>query len=212
MNDKFFALPRERRQAVINAGYRVFSQNTYKKSPVSEIAAEAGISKSLLFYYFRNKQEIYLFLWQNCVSTTVRYMTECKCYEQTDLFEMLHRGMRAKLRIMQEYPDIGLFAIKAFYEEDPTVAPDIHKIYDRYKNSDAKDALEQLDPGQFKEGIDIQMMYREMYLASEGYLWEMLRQEKLDVEKIEQDFTDMIEFWKQIYLRDQQNTQKGKGK
>ena len=62
MNEKFFSLPEEKQQAIINAGYRVSSQNTYKKSPVSEIAAEAGISKSLLFYYFRNKKELYLFL------------------------------------------------------------------------------------------------------------------------------------------------------
>ena len=201
MNDKFFTLPKERQQAILNAGYRVFSQNTYKKCPVSEIAAQAGISKSLLFYYFRNKQELYLFLWENCVRTTVEYMNACRCYEQTDLFEMLQRGMRAKIRIMHDYPDIGLFAVKAFYEEDPEVSPGIHESYNRFKNADAKDALEQLDPGQFKEGINIQMMYREMYLASEGYLWEILRQEYIDMDKMEQDFTDMIEFWKQIYLK-----------
>ena len=60
MNEKFFSLPQEKQQTILNAGYRVFSQNTYKKSPMSEIAAEAGISKSLLFHYFRNKQELYL--------------------------------------------------------------------------------------------------------------------------------------------------------
>ena len=64
MNEKSFSLPEEKQQAIINAGFRVFSKNTYKKSPVSEIAAEAGISKSLLFYYFRNKKELYLFLWE----------------------------------------------------------------------------------------------------------------------------------------------------
>ena len=53
MNDKFFSLPEEKQLAIINAGYRVFSQNSYKKSPMSEIAAEAGISKSLLFHYFK---------------------------------------------------------------------------------------------------------------------------------------------------------------
>lgn len=31
MNDKFFTLPEEKQQAIINAGYRVFSQNSYKK-------------------------------------------------------------------------------------------------------------------------------------------------------------------------------------
>ena len=62
MNEKFFHLPEEKQQRILNAGFRVFSQNSYKRSPMSEIAAEAGISKSLLFFYFRNKKELYLFL------------------------------------------------------------------------------------------------------------------------------------------------------
>ena len=74
MNEKFFALPEEKQQRILNAGYRVFSQNSYKKSPMSEIADEAGISKSLLFHYFRNKKELYLFLWDTCAEMTIRYL------------------------------------------------------------------------------------------------------------------------------------------
>ncbi|MBP0955070.1 MAG: TetR family transcriptional regulator [Oscillospiraceae bacterium] len=33
---------------------------------MNEIAEEAGISKSLLFYYFRNKKELYLYLLKLC--------------------------------------------------------------------------------------------------------------------------------------------------
>ena len=55
MNDKFFLLPEEKQQAIINAGFQVFSRNSYRKSPMSEIADAAGISKSLLFHYFHNK-------------------------------------------------------------------------------------------------------------------------------------------------------------
>ena len=91
MNEKFFNLPIEKQERIINAGYRVFSQNSYKKSPMSEIADAAGISKSLLFHYFLNKKELYMFLWDNCAKTTVQYLTEYKCYEQKDLFEMMYR-------------------------------------------------------------------------------------------------------------------------
>ena len=70
MNEKFFSLPEEKQKAILNAGYRVFSRNSYKKSPMSEIASAAGISKSLLFYYFHNKKELYLFLWENCPRIT----------------------------------------------------------------------------------------------------------------------------------------------
>ncbi len=58
MNDKFFALPKEKQDRILNAGFRVFSRNLYKKSPMLEIADEAHISKSLLFFYFKNKKEL----------------------------------------------------------------------------------------------------------------------------------------------------------
>ena len=200
MNEKFFKLPAERQQAIINAGYRVFSRDSYRKSPMSGIAEEAGISKSLLFFYFQNKKELYLFLWQNCVDTTIRYMSEYGCYEQTDLFEMLRRGMRAKLHIMRNYPYMGAFSIKAFCERDPQVHAEIHEVYGKYRNHSVQSTLARLDPEQFIEGIDLSMMYREMYLAAEGYLWEAL-QDTVDVEKTERDIMEMIGFWKQIFLR-----------
>ena len=34
MNERFYTLPPEKQQAIINAGYRVFSQNSYKNSPM----------------------------------------------------------------------------------------------------------------------------------------------------------------------------------
>ena len=74
MNDSFFQLPDNKRNKIINAGFRVFSQYTYKKSPMSEIAAEAGISKSLLFYYFKNKKELYLHLCRYSVEVTQQAM------------------------------------------------------------------------------------------------------------------------------------------
>ncbi len=200
MNEKFFALPAQRRQAVINAGYRVFSQNPYKKSPMGEIAAEAGISKSLLFYYFQNKRELYLYLWENCVDTTIRYMNEYGCYEQDDLFEMLYRGMQAKIHILRKYPYMGAFSVRAFYERDPQVHMDIQETYQKYKSYGVHSTLTRLDPEQFIEGLDLSMMYRQMVLATEGYLWEMM-QESVDVEKMERDFVEMLGFWKQIYLR-----------
>lgn len=201
MNEKFFALPKEKQQAIINAGYKVFSKNSYKKSPVSEIADAAGISKSLLFHYFRNKLELYIFLWDKCAEITLEYLTEFNCYEQKDLFESMYRGMQAKLRLMKEYPDMGSFVLKAFYEKEPEVCSAVQESYKRYFNLKANRTLINLDPEQFIPGIDIKMMYKDMYWACEGYLWETTQRGEFDVEKLEKDFIQIIEFWKSIYLR-----------
>lgn len=86
MNQKFFSLPPEKQQTILNAGYRVFSRNSYKNSPMSEIAETAGISKSLLFHYFRNKKELYLYLWEKSAEISIEIMTRFGCYNRTNLF------------------------------------------------------------------------------------------------------------------------------
>lgn len=201
MNEKFFSLPTEKQQAILNAGYRVFSQNSYKNSPMSEIAASAGISKSLLFYYFHNKKELYLFLWDKCAKTTIEFLTKYECYSQNNLFENMERGMRAKIEIIRLYPDMASFTIRAFYEKNPEINAAIQKSYHQYFNLKANMTLLNLDSEQFIPGLDISMMYQEMYWASEGYLWEMVQRNDLDIQQMEKDFTKMIEFWKRIYLR-----------
>ena len=149
MNEKFFLLPEEKQQRIINAGFRVFSQNSYKKSPVSEIADEAGISKSLLFYYFKNKRELYVFLWERCAQITIESLAKYGCYEGNDLFDMMYQGMKAKLEIMRNYPDIGAFAIKVFYEKDEEISGLIQESYEKMKAFRVESTLNALDPAQF---------------------------------------------------------------
>lgn len=67
MNEKFFQLSLEKQEKIINAAYKIFAQNSYKKAPMSEIAREGNISKALLFHYFQNKKDLYFFLWDKAV-------------------------------------------------------------------------------------------------------------------------------------------------
>ena len=58
-----------------------------------------------------------------------------------------------------------------------------------------------MDPEQFIPGLDIEMMYRDMYLASEGFLWELVQRGNVDMQQMEAGFTKLMSFWKSIYLR-----------
>ena len=201
MNERFFSLPEERQQAIINAGYRVFSQNSYKNSPMSEIAGAAGISKALLFHYFHNKRELYLFLWDKCAEITIELLTKYNCYGRSNLFESMEQGMRAKMEIIRLYPDMASFTIKAFYEKDAEVSAAIQESYRKYFHLKADKTLLNMDPKQFIPGLDIEMMYRDMYLASEGFLWELVQRGNVDMQQMEAGFTKLMSFWKSIYLR-----------
>lgn len=201
MNDKFFTLPKDKQDRILNAGFRVFSQNSYKKSPMNEIAMEADISKSLLFFYFRNKKEFYLFLMKTAEELTMKYLLESGCYQESDIFEMMYKGLMAKIEMMKKYPDMSSFALKAYYEDDEEVKDELRKIIEPYTELSTNTTLPKLNPEDYKDGLDLNLMYQNMYLVSEGYIYRMQHEGNIDYDKITEDFRKMIAFWKDLYLK-----------
>ena len=201
LNERFYQLPKDRRNSIINAGFRVFSQYSYKNSPMSEIAAEAGISKSLLFYYFKNKKELYLFLCRYSAELTEQEMIRNKCFEKDDFFDIFLSGLEIKVQLMRQYPDLSLFQLKAYYEKDSSLRPEINKLIGQYSGYENQAKMLKLNKEQFIEGLDLEMMYLDMFLASQGYLWEKLQSETIDPDQMEKDFIRMIEFWRKLYSR-----------
>lgn len=199
MNESFFQLPEDKRNAIINAGFRVFSQHSYKNSPMSEIATEAGISKSLLFYYFKNKKELYLYLCKTGAELTQQEMIKQKVYEQSDFFDIFLGGLKVKVGLMKRFPDLSLFQLKAYYEKDESLRRELNKLIGEYSGYEKQAKQLKLDKEKFVEGLDLEMMYTDMYLASEGYLWEKLQSGRIDPDRMEKDFVKMIEFWRGIY-------------
>ena len=49
--------------------------------------------------------------------------------------------------------------------------------------------------------MDLQMMYKEMYWASEGCLWEYIQRGYMNVDAMEKDFRKLLEYWKKVCLR-----------
>ena len=201
MNEKFYALPEEKQNLIMNAGFKVFARNSYKKSPVNEIAIEAGISKSLLFFYFKNKKELYIFLLKKAEEITKQTLMQSGAYRGNDIFDIMYKGLLAKANMMKRYPDMGNFTIKAYYEKDPEVAADVQNVVAPYTKIETNSSLPPLDASKFKDGLDLKMMYQDMYLASEGYLWRMQQNSKLDIDKMVSDYEQIINFWKSLYLK-----------
>lgn len=201
MNDRFYALPEEKKNRILNAGYRVFALNSYRKSPMSEIAAEAGISKSLLFHYFRNKKELYLFLWDQAAGLGISFMKSSGAYDAGDFFDMMLLGLKAKTNAMRIYPYVSAFTIRAFYETDAEVSCEIQESYRKLSQRSSGEAILKVDPENFRPGLDLKAMCRQMFWASEGYLWEMVQRGAVDADALERDGTEMVEFWREVYGR-----------
>ena len=114
---------------------------------------------------------------------------------------MMYKGLIAKAELMELYPDMSNFAIRAYYEDDEDVRKELNKIIKPYQNLNTNNSLPPLNADDYKDGIDLRVMYQNMYLASEGYLYRMRREGKIDIDKVVEDYRQFIEFWKELFLK-----------
>lgn len=116
MNSKFFDLPKEKQDRMMNAALKVFALNGYRHASTDDIVREAGISKGLLFHYFENKIGVYDFVYDY----SVRYMKlELSMIPSTqrNLFELIRCVEAAHMRAMKEYPYMKLFMDRSRSED-----------------------------------------------------------------------------------------------
>ncbi len=104
---------------------------------------------------------------------------------------------------MRQYPALSLFQLKAYYEKDQSLRPEINQLIRNHSGYEKQAAVLKLSKEQFIEGLDLEMMYTDMFLASQGYLWEKLQSGTIDPDQMEGDFIRMIGFWRQVYSRKQ---------
>ena len=201
MNEKFFNLSIEKQRRIINAAYMVFSENSYKKAPMSEIANAGGISKALLFHYFTNKKELYMYLWNNAIGETQKTSAMFHVTETTDFFEMLHRSLLAKCSLMRKYPYLYSFSVKAFYEQEPDIKESIKNSFQSVSDHSEEIIWNTINFSAFRNDIDVKLLYQELVWLSDGYLRQMTFAGTLEPDRIENEYLRMIEQWKKIYLK-----------
>lgn len=201
MNEKFFHLSQDKQERIINSAYHVFAINSYKKASAQAIAERAGISKSLLFFYFRNKKELYLYLWKQ-VAAMGSQMTNLNIdSDYINLFEFFRSAARNKYFFMHEHSDMTRFVLRAFFEKDPEVNGDIQLDYHELMQVSLNQVVKRLNPSDFIPGLDLAMMMQEIYWSSLGYLLDKMgTQGALPVE-VNADFDRLIDYWQNLYLR-----------
>lgn len=128
MNDRFFLLDETRQEQILNSGYKAFAQNTYKKTSMSLVADEARISKSLLFHYFINKKELYLYLYKRAVELINEALSTEFESRNMDFFDLLQIYMKNKIRIFYRNPYLIQFFNRAYYENEEALQTELSTI------------------------------------------------------------------------------------
>lgn len=139
-------------------------------------------------------------LWNKCACFTASSLQEEKISE-LPFFDMLEKGLHVKMELLRKYPSLSAFAIRAYYENDERIRPEVQATYQKMLKYYRDKAIRAMNPEEFREGIDLSEMYQMIYYASEGYLYEKVRSGKLDADEIEEEYYKMMQHWKEVYGR-----------
>lgn len=110
----FENLSEEKRQSIMNAGLLCFSKSGYKKTAISEIAKEAGVSKAAIFHYFGSKKDLYLYLYNYAIDE----MTAGRTCDLSDLFDSFLATIKNRMKIEEKYPAMYDFLQLLQQEQD----------------------------------------------------------------------------------------------
>ena len=176
MNQKFFTLPQERQDLIRNSAMVEFGEGTFKKTSADAIAKRAGVSKALLFHYFKDKRELYLYLFQyaidQCMEIFNKHMLKAAYFGETDFFRTLEIGQKVKMDLVRRHPGLFRFVMRAYYEADSVLTPKLRKKLDDVLRDTTESFLSRMDLYKFKDGVDPKVLTRLLTLAAEGMLAE----------------------------------------
>ncbi|MCL1788232.1 MAG: TetR/AcrR family transcriptional regulator [Defluviitaleaceae bacterium] len=114
--EKFWALPEEKRERILNAAMKEFLGG-YKKASTDNIVREAGISKGILFHYFGTKERLYNFLIEYAIGVLQREYIDLIDIIQPDILESIWQLSLLKQELSIQFPAIFDFMTAAFVDE-----------------------------------------------------------------------------------------------
>jgi TetR/AcrR family transcriptional regulator len=159
----------EKEDRIINAATKVFAENGYKRASTNAIVKEAGISKGILFHYFKSKKELYLSLYEYLSDMFAEKIYDRIDMEERDIFEIIRQVSVIKFELFSTYPDLINFLNSVFHEIDPEVKNEVDKIRENLTGSSFSKLFSNIDAGKFRKGIDVGKAIQVIYWTFEGF-------------------------------------------
>ncbi len=129
----FFRLDPDRQAAVVSASMKEFAEHGYRGASTNHIAAESGVSKGSLFYYFEGKDDLYLYCYDQSVKAFEREMQHHRAEWSRDLLQRLRVMTETGLDILVRDPVV-------FRLQTGFLAPEVAHLRERYMREHGQEA------------------------------------------------------------------------
>ncbi len=89
---------------IMKSAYEVFALNDLKKASTNEIVKRAGVSRGILYHYFKDKEELFNFLIYYSVEKGILELDQRIQWDDDDLIRRICDISKYRLEFIKEYP------------------------------------------------------------------------------------------------------------
>ena len=204
MSERFMELPEEKQLSIMRAATEVFAKYEYKKASTDLIASKAVVSKGLLFYYFHNKKDLYLTVFEYVKKMITEGVADSGFFEITDFFELMTYASMKKIKMLAENPYIVEFSVRSFYSDKEEISDDLKMNARKGTEQTYSQYFNKIDFSKFKEGIDPFEIFKMMVWLVDGYTHEQqMKNEPLCLDAISKAITNWTEMFKRIAYKEE---------
>ncbi|MFW5649225.1 MAG: TetR/AcrR family transcriptional regulator [Candidatus Alkaliphilus sp. MAG34] len=154
MNSTFNNLGDEKKDTILNAAIEEFSRHSYKSASTNRIVKNAGIGKGMLFYYFKSKKNLYLYLVDIAFNDFMENLVDFLDKSEKDLFNRIFQWNIYKIKMFIKEPQKFNFLMKISAEESPEVKNEIKRKYSLMSEKAYELLLKNIDLSNFRKDID----------------------------------------------------------
>lgn len=130
MYSTFEKLSEDKKQKIIKVCIDEFSANGYESTSTDVIAEKAEISKGSLFYYFKNKKGLYLYIIKYVYSLIFeRFMKAFDEVQEQDFFERIKALVLTKQRVTIQYYNETRLIMNALSNPPVSLKKECEDIY-----------------------------------------------------------------------------------
>lgn len=144
--DIFTETQKKKKEDILSAAIRVFSEKGYYRTTVNDVTDEANISTGTFYFYFKDKRELY----NDVVDSLIQYISkerEKLLQGETDILTRLTRRGRAIYDHFEKYKEI-IFLVRAeMGGEDQWAKTKVSGLYRSLSESAAADIQKAIDQG-----------------------------------------------------------------
>ncbi len=172
LNDtKINQMGTEKRIRAVNAAMAEFCRG-YRLASTDKIAADAAISKGLLFHYFGSKLRLFHYCFWYGIDVIKREFAAAADYTEPDFLNRVLQMTVAKIELSYRHPAVFDFVTKVYFGGEPqleAVKKDLFTLFDENWQPDSPLFMQGVDMGLFRDDIEARLALSAIRLTLTGF-------------------------------------------